>query len=369
MNSFERYQSATRHQTPDRVPCDFSAESEIIERLLQTLGLASYADLLNALWIDRRSVGPKYIGPPLRKFEDGSYETIIRGGPVRQDIPAPDGGVIPSTVGYPWADVETPTDLEGRWGWTGSLEWWDFADIPAQIDALEEAGPYWITAHGDPSGLQHVQMWAGDEKFLLMLAENPELAHAMIAKHNEGRLEHALRTLEAGGGRIHELNGGGDYGTQNNLLISKAMFRRYFKDYYLNFYREIKKNFDVEIFFHSCGAIAGLIPELIEIGVTILNPIQVRAHGMEIDPLKSGYGERLTFHGGIDIQDLLPHGTPAEVKREVRRTIDILGMNGGYVLAPTHAFQPDIPVENILAMYEEAQGRKIDRAALPFSTH
>ena len=84
----------------------------------------------------------------------------------------------------------------------------------------------------------------------------------MIEKHNENRLEHALKTLEAGQGRIHELNGGGDYGTQNGLLISRAMFRRYFKDIYLRFYREIKKNFEVEIFFHSCGGIADFNPRI-----------------------------------------------------------------------------------------------------------
>jgi uroporphyrinogen decarboxylase len=239
------------------------------------------------------------------------------------------------------------------------MEWWDFSTIPAQIDALEARGPYWISAHGDPSGLQHLEMWVGDERFLLLLAEDPDLVMAMIEVHNRNRLEHALKTLEAGGGRIHELNGGGDYGTQNNLLISRGMFRRYFKDLYLRFYREIKRNFDVEIFFHSCGAVDALIPDLIEMGVTILNPIQVRAHGMEISSLKDRFGASLTFHGGIDIQHTLPFCTPEEVRREVRRTIDILGRDGGYILAPTHAIQPDAPVENIIAMYEEAQNRRI----------
>jgi uroporphyrinogen decarboxylase len=250
MNSRERYQRAVAHQATDRVPCDFAAEPEIVERLLVALGLTTYAELLKALGIDRRSVGPTYIGPALQRFDDGSYESIVSGGPIMRDVPAPDGSVIPSTVGYPWADVEQPTDLAGRWGWSGQLAWWDFSTIPAQIDALEAEGPYWITAHGDPSGLQHIQMWVGDERFLLLLAQNPDLATAIIEKHNEGRLEHALKTLEAGRGRIHELSGGGDYGTQNGLLISKAMFRRYFKDIYIRFYREIKKNFDVQIFFH-----------------------------------------------------------------------------------------------------------------------
>lgn len=355
MNSFQRVSAAVHHQVPDRVPLDFTADPEIIERLCLALQVETYQDLLDALGIDRRTVSPRYTGPPLRTFPDGSYETIISGGPVQRDIPSPTGSPIPTTICYPWADVTIPDDLQGRWGWCGQLEWWDFSTIPDQIAALEARGPYWITAHGDPSGLQHLQMWVGDERFLLLLAENLDLAMAMIEKHNENRLEHALRTLEAGGGRIHELNGGGDYGTQQNLLISRPMFRRYFKDLYLRFYREIKRNFDVEIFFHSCGAIAALIPELIEVGVTILDPIQVRARGMEIEILKASFGDRITFHGGIDIQQLLPFGTPAEIRHEVRRTINILGAGGGYILAPTHALQPDTPVENILAMYDEAR--------------
>ena len=122
---------------------------------------------------------------------------------------------------FPWANIEKAEDLAGRTGWNGPLEWWDFAAIPAQIDAWQAEGPYWITTHGDPSGLQHLQMWVGDERFMLLLADNPDLAVAMIEKHNEHRLEHALKSLEAGGGRIHELNGGGDYGAQNGLLSKR----------------------------------------------------------------------------------------------------------------------------------------------------
>jgi uroporphyrinogen decarboxylase len=148
MNSLERYQKAISHQIPDRVPCDFSAESEIIDRLQHFLDVKTYNDLLKALWIDRRSVGPRYIGPALRRFTDGSYETILSGGPIQRDIPAPGGGVIPTTVVFPWANVEKAEELTGRTGWNGPLEWWDYATIPAQIDAWQAEGPYWICKCG-----------------------------------------------------------------------------------------------------------------------------------------------------------------------------------------------------------------------------
>ena len=361
MNSYERVKQALSHNFPDRVPCDFSAEEEVVEELCRYFEVSTKNELLNILDIDRRSVGPKYIGPELKSYEDGSYEMIVSGGPKFKKIPAIAGGTSESIIHFPWSDVESACDLEGRYGWNGHISWWDFSVIQNQIEELGEQGEYWITAHGDPSGLQHLSMWVGDEKFLMTLALNEELAMAMIEKHNGFRLEHALKTLEAGGGRINELNGGGDYGTQSGLLISKEMFKRYFKPTMIKFYKEIKKNFDVEIFVHSCGAIAELIPDFIEVGVTILDPIQVGAKGMEIEKLKEMYGDKINFHGAIDIQQLLPYATEAEVRREVRRAINILGNKGGYILSPTHMIQSDTPIKNILAMYEEAQGRKFSR--------
>ncbi|AEE97821.1 uroporphyrinogen decarboxylase family protein [Mahella australiensis] len=359
MTSYERIKAAVSHKRPDRVPCDFSAEKDVIENLKAYFSIDDMDDLLDVLGVDRRHVAPRYVGPPLRTFEDGSYETGIFGGPRKKDIPAPGGGVIETPVYFPWGDIETTDDLKDRYGTMGDMSWWDFTSIPNQIDELEDRGQYWITTHGDPAGLQHICQWVGDEKFMMILALDDDLAMAMIEKANEHRLEHAIKALEAGGGRIHELNGGGDYGNQNSLMISKGMFRKYFKPLYVKFYKEIKDNFDVEIFFHSCGSVVELIPELIEVGVTILDPVQVSARGMEIEKLKREYGSKLTFHGAIDIQQLLPYASEEELRREVRRIISVLGDGGGYILAPTHAIQADTTIANIIAMYEEAQGRKI----------
>lgn len=196
-------------------------------------------------------------------------------------------------------------------------------------------------------------MWAGDEAFLVTLAADEDLAVAMIEKHNEIRLWHALKTLEAGKGKIHELNGGGDYGAQNGLLISPEMFCRYFKPLYQRFYQEIKRNFDVEIFFHSCGSIERIIPDLIEVGVTILDPIQSSAEGMQPSELKRKYGESLSFHGGIDIQSFLPYATVEEVRSKKQELLATLGRGGKYLVAPTHMLQPDTPVENILEIYQQ----------------
>jgi uroporphyrinogen decarboxylase len=360
MTSYERVKNAIDRKDYDRVPGGFACEPPIMKRLLAYFGFDNEMKILELFEIDKRNVSAKYIGPPLKTFDDGSYETIVSGGPVNKIVQTASGD-IESIVHHPWANVEKISDLDGRYGWNGHIDWWDFSEIPTQIDKHLEHGDYWIATHGDPSGLQQLTMWAGDENFLMTLAGDEELAVAMIEKHNMYRLEHATKVLTAGGGKIHELLGGGDYGTQNGLLISVDMFGRYFKPLYKKFYKEIKDNFDVKIFFHSCGGISDIIPDLIEVGVDIIDPVQRSAKGMDIEVLKQKYGKNVTFHGAIDVQQTLPFCTPEQIKAEVRKTIEILDNGGGYILSPTHNIQPDTPIENIIAMYETAQNRKIQR--------
>jgi uroporphyrinogen decarboxylase len=108
------------------------------------------------------------------------------------------------------------------------------------------------------------------------------------------------------------------------------------------------------VLFHSCGAIREIIPDVIDLGADILNPIQVRAKGMVPAELKKNYGDKLTFHGSVDIQKTLPFGSVEDVRNEVMERIKVLAPGGGFILAPTHNFQPGTPLENILALYETA---------------
>lgn len=351
MTPYERVRKAFNHEAPDRVPCDFIASDVVLAKLYEYFNISSKEELLKILKVDKRAVAPKYIGPPLKEFEDGSHEIIVSGGPHWKRID--DAGFTESCVYFPWSDVENASDLIDRTGWNGKIEWWDFSQIKEDISALQHDDEYWLAAHGDPSGLQHLCMWVGDEKFYSLLASDEDLAVAMIEQHNKYRLEYALKVLEAGGGKINELMGGGDYGAQDGLLISKKMFNKYFRDLYKKFYSEIRKNFDVEIYFHCCGSVVDLIPDLIDLGVTILDPVQTSARGMDPHQLKNKFGSKLNFHGAIDIQRFLPNATVAEVKIEVKKIASILGNNGGYMLAPGHALQADTPIQNILAMYEE----------------
>jgi len=144
---------------------------------------------------------------------------------------------------------------------------------------------------------------------------------------------------------------GDDVGTQRGPLISPAMFREFIAPR-LRLLVDLAHSHDTRVMFHSCGSITAFIDALIEIGVDILDPLQVSAANMDPTQIKGEYGSRICLHGSIDTQYVLPQGSPQEVAENVKRMIDILGSGGGFILAPCHVLQTDVPSENVCAMYE-----------------
>ncbi|MEK7204292.1 MAG: uroporphyrinogen decarboxylase family protein, partial [candidate division NC10 bacterium] len=147
---------------------------------------------------------------------------------------------------------------------------------------------------------------------------------------------------------------GDDLGTQQGPVMSPALYRRLIKPYHARMARAVK-HFHKPLLLHSCGSVAAFIPDLIEIGFDAIHPVQVSAKDMDSARLKGEFGRDITFWGGIDTQRVLPRGTPAEVREEVRKRIADLGPGGGYVLGAVHNIQAEVPVENILAMFEAAR--------------
>jgi uroporphyrinogen decarboxylase len=145
-----------------------------------------------------------------------------------------------------------------------------------------------------------------------------------------------------------------DYGMQTGPLMSLEVFRAFYKPH-LERFCDLAHQFNLKVFHHDDGAIRTFLPDLVEIGIDILNPIQWRCRGMDRLELKRTFGKRLCFHGGMDNQQTLPFGSAQDVRKEVRENIDILADDAtGYVLAPCHNLQAITPMENILAMYDEA---------------
>jgi len=193
----------------------------------------------------------------------------------------------------------------------------------------------------------------GMEQFLTDLALRPDLARAIIRHVTEHYLIHNEGLFRAARGLVDAFLMGDDFGTQTGLLVSLPMWREFFADS-LRAFADLAHAYGLTVMLHSCGAVREIVDDLIGLGIEVLNPVQVRAAGMDIGELKRDFGARVSFYGAIDIQETLPRGTLTEVEREVARTIGVLGAGGGYILSPTHSIQPDTPVENILAVYRQA---------------
>ena len=192
------------------------------------------------------------------------------------------------------------------------------------------------------------------DKFMMDLAMGDEAAMHLLAKIAElkGRFwEAALGQL---GDVVDVAVEADDYGTQQSMLVSPAMYRRIFKPLQAELFAIIRKRLpDGFIFFHSCGNVRALIPDFIEIGVDILNPVHITAAGMEPVALKRDFGRDICFWGGgVDTQGVLPSGTPEQVREDVKRNVAALMPGGGYVFNTVHNIQADVPPENIMAMLE-----------------
>ncbi|MCP5101367.1 MAG: hypothetical protein GY943_37955, partial [Chloroflexi bacterium] len=192
--------------------------------------------------------------------------------------------------------------------------------------------------------------------FLLNLALHPDFAKALLVKITE--LCKALMEpfLEALGDNVDVIKIGDDIGTQESLLMSPKMYREILKPIHADYIQFIKERTNAKLFFHTDGDVQPLIDDFVEIGVDILNPIQTSAGKMsDLATLKKRFGKEMVFCGGIDTHRILPHGTPNEVRQEVKRVIDLLGDGGGYMVASVHTIMNDVPPENVLAMVDAVE--------------
>lgn len=192
----------------------------------------------------------------------------------------------------------------------------------------------------------------GTEDFLMDLIAEPEKAQALMEKVCQYALDYLDKCAENAKDLINGIYCGDDFGTQQGMLFSPETFRRMVKPLYKKIVDKVHGH-GWKYIHHSCGGIYDIIPDLIDLGVDVLNPIQPRAKGMDPATLAKEFGRDITFYGAIDQQGTLPNGTPEDVRNEVRERCATLGRYGGYIISSSHRLQPDTPVENILAMYSE----------------
>ena len=242
---------------------------------------------------------------------------------------------------YPWPDMDDPSRV---------------AHVREQARRLAEEGRYAII--GTPwllFPLERACAMQGMDHFMLNLGLHPEFAQALLHKIAEmckRLMGHFLHEL---GENVDIIKIGDDLGSQEGLLISPRMYRQVLKPIHADYISFIKERTHAKVFFHTDGDVFDLLDDFVEIGVDILNPIQTSAGRMaNLAELKRRYGRNLVFCGAVDTQHILPHGTPEEVRQEVRRVIELLGPGGGYLLASVHTVMDEVPPENILAMVDAA---------------
>lgn len=199
------------------------------------------------------------------------------------------------------------------------------------------------------------QFLSGFDTFFMRLAGEPEFSRRLLERLTEAVIADLKLYLDAVGQYIQVIGFGDDFGFQNGPQISPELFRSSIKPLLKEIYSTAHASSPAKVFLHSCGSVHEFIEDFIEIGVDILNPVQTSAADMEVERLKSQFGGRIVFWGGgADVQSVLPRGTPEEVRRDVRHRLEVMQPGGGFVFAPIHNLQADIPPENIVAMYEEA---------------
>ena len=194
----------------------------------------------------------------------------------------------------------------------------------------------------------------GMERFMMDLVERPDIVDAICSHVEAYYRQRALRVLEAAQGGIDIVGSGGDIGGQTGMLLSPELWRERIKPYTGRLISTFKR-MGLATFYHSCGSMVPVIDDLVEVGLDILEPIQVTARGMAPEELFPAVGNRISFHGAIDEVHVLPHATAEEVYAHTTHVIDVLGQNGGYIVAPTHQVQGDTPPENVVAIYDAAR--------------
>ncbi len=374
MDSRTRLHLALNHQEADHVPLDIggthlsSIHVQAYRRLRNYLGLAvretrlmdvfqqiaEVDDDLRVLWgVDVRYVAPNDASTYRRTMIDmGEYVGFYDEWGIGWKMPK-EGGWYFDQFFHPLAEAQTLTDIE-RYPFPDPEDTSRYAGLAERLHHAAREERLGVFLSCMCSGILELAAWMrGFENFYADLVVNEKLAVGLMRRILEIKLRYWEVALREAGENVDVVAEADDLGAQSRPLISPATYRRLIKPLHQELFSFIHARTQAKLFFHSCGAIRPLIPDLIEAGIEVLNPVQVSAVGMDSAELKREFGKELVFWGGgIDTQHVLTAGTPEQVKNDVRRRIEDLAPGGGFVFAPVHNIQGNVPPENIRAMWE-----------------
>ncbi len=377
MKPRERLELALNHKEADRIPIDLGGTgcSSIHKRAyLKTaafLGISiddvkiagqvqqlPYLDekLLEFLGADVRMVQlPPASAPAVHVYEEGDFYAYTDRWGAKLHMPK-DGGLYFNWVDFPLREATMEALETYKWPQIDPPGY--RAQLRKQAQYLFENTDYALAGSAIIGGgvFEQPARTMGLENFLMALVSAPAFADRLMERITDLYIESCEKYLEEVGEYLTVFTYWDDLCTQDGWMISPELYRKMIKPKQRRLVEAIKRKTDVKVYYHGCGAVFDLIPDLIEIGIDILNPVQVSARDMDTQRLKRIYGSDITFWGGgVDTQSVLPFGTPEKVADEVKRRIDDLAPGGGFVFAAVHNIQAYVPPRNIVTVFETAR--------------
>ena len=374
----QRVLDALNHREPDRIPFDLGSSIETgittqaYDRFIQLEGLTEEPDdtlfnmfvdaggfkqipenVLKHLGADTRGALVQLPSEPMPEI-DFEGTTMIFRDEWGIKWAKPESSLYMDPVDFPLKG-ELTRELIESYPWPDPTQEGRFAGLKEEARRMRDTGCAVMMSLYGLGLFDMAHMLCGMETLLADMALKPDLVGALFDRIKEFQMRVWEKTFETIGDNVDICLHSDDLGMQKSPIISPEMYRKLLKPRHAELFAHIKKSAktDVKVLLHSCGSVRELIPDLIETGIDALNPVQVSAAGMDTAELKKEFGADLCFWGGgVDTQDVLPHGSPAEVKDEVKRRIDDLAPGGGFVFAAVHNIQPDVSPENIRAMRE-----------------
>lgn len=348
MNPRQRVLATLEGKQPDRLPVDIWYTAEVLDSLIAHTATSNEIDMWRALGVDKIAwISQGYKGE-VAPLAPGA-ESVTPWGTQLKIVESGSSRYLEQML-YPLADMEEPEELD-------EFPWWpdpEAFDLDPIWKRFEEVGNEFATLGPWISIFEIYCQMRGLEEAMIDLLANPEFVTAALDRIEKIQTRLLERIFTAGKGRPDLVFISDDMGSQNNLLMSVATWEEHVGPR-LARWCDLIHGHGSRVFYHTDGAVRPLLGRLIDAGIDVLNPIQHRCPGMDLDGLAKDFGHRVAFHGGVDTQQVLPFGTPDDVRRETRACMDAL-RDTRFLCASCHNIQAGTPVENILAMIETVRG-------------
>lgn len=340
MTSKERFLATVARRQTDRPCVDYEANADVTEALCRQLELPDLEALRRRLGSDLRNLvsAAPYVGPPMSPTADGAATDCF-------GVPDSRGTYSSTVYRPPLAHVASVAEVDAH-PWP-SPDDFDYSGLRSLCEGFVR----FATCGGAWSPMLCTAMHlTGMAEFLELMAWQPDVAEAIVEHLCEFFYGYSESYFAATEGVLDVFFMGDDFGVQSGPMISPAMFRRFLLPRLKRLY-SLAKERGLLVMMHSCGSIRPFIGDMIDAGMDILDPVQVRAAGMEIEGLKRDFGRHLTFHGSVDTQQTLPRGSVADVAAEVRSRLELFAEDGGFICCGSQHYMSDIPAENLLEIY------------------